>query len=236
MVKGDIGLGEDWNRLIKDFEILAEYYQEGNNILSFGRDIRFRTELLAENLPDSGIFLDVGCGPGTMSIIAKQLRPQMEGVLLDPVKNMIMKAISSLGNDNFHYVIGIYEYLPFRQDSFSSCLAGFTIRDARNRPAAFEEIKRVLKRNAKFLMIDLGKPDSIIKRFMVNTYWRFIAPLRLRLALGERGKPYADIYLTYKHLPSNSTIIKELENIIGITDFKTKMFDGVIIATAMKSY
>lgn len=234
MSKGDIGLGEDWEKLIKDFEILAEYYDEGNKILSFGNDIKFRTELLNKEMPESGVFLDIGCGPGTMSVIAKDLRPDMEGVLLDPVPKMLAKAVSNLGREKYFFVCGIYEYLPFRNDAFSACMAGFTIRDARNRLAAFDEVRRVLKEGSKFLFIDLSKPDSLIKRFLVSVYWKYIAPFRLNIAMGERGKPYADIYITYRHLPSNSVIIGEMRERIGKVDYETKMFDGVLIAKALK--
>ncbi|MEM0118282.1 MAG: class I SAM-dependent methyltransferase [Conexivisphaerales archaeon] len=234
MSKGDVGLGEDWQKLIKDFEILSEYYDEGNKILSFGNDIKFRTELLDQGLPASGVFLDIGCGPGTMSVIARDLRPSMEGVLLDPVPKMLSKAVSNLYGEKYHFVCGIYEYLPFRDEAFSSCMAGFTIRDARNRLAAFDEIRRVLRKGSNFLFIDLAKPDSALKRFLVSTYWKYIAPARLRIAMGERGKPYEDIYVTYKHLPSNSVIIREMHEKIGRADYRTKMFDGVLMAIVTK--
>jgi len=234
MSKGDVGLGEDWEKLIRDFEILSEYYDEGNKILSFGNDIKFRTELIEEGMPESGVFLDIGCGPGTMSVIAKDLRPNMEGVLLDPVTKMLEKAISNLGRDRFFFVCGIYEFMPFRKEAFSACMAGFTIRDARNRPAAFDEIRRVLKPGSKFLFIDLSKPDSPINRLFVSLYWKYIAPFRLKVAMGDRGKPYADIYITYKHLPTNSVIINEMKERIGEIDYATRMFDGVLIAKAIK--
>jgi Methylase involved in ubiquinone/menaquinone biosynthesis len=100
MSKGDIGLGEDWEKLIKDFEILAEYYDEGNKILSFGNDIKFRTELLNKEMPESGVFLDIGCGPGTMSVIAKDLRPDMKGYYLTLFQRCLQRQSQTLEGKN----------------------------------------------------------------------------------------------------------------------------------------
>lgn len=233
--EGDIGLGEDWQKLIKDFEILSEYYDEGNRIMSFGKDISLRTELLDDYLPERGSFLDVGSGPGTMTLIARRLRPKLEAVLLDPVVKMLNRSKVSLGTEDVYYVCGIYEFIPFRSRSFCCCLAGFTIRDARNRLLAFQEISRILREDGNFIMIDLGKPDSWLKRLFVTLYWRFVAPTRLKIALGERAKPYTDIYITYRHLPPNSVIVKQLREAIGDVTYRLAMLDGVLLVNARKS-
>ncbi|MDG6934839.1 MAG: class I SAM-dependent methyltransferase [Nitrososphaerota archaeon] len=233
----NLGLGKDWHRLLDDLDKISSYYDEGNRILSFGSDIQLRTRLIEQGLPEkvNGRFVDVGCGPGTMSAIALSLRPETAGVLLDPLPSMLGEAAKKLGEEKCDYVCGIYEYLPFRSNGFVACLAGFTLRDARHRIEAYREIRRVLLENAPLIMADLGKPDSLIKRFFVASYWKFLAPLRLRLALGERGKPFADIYLTYRHLPKNSVLLADVEKNIGPTRFEKRMLDGVVLVTATKN-
>lgn|GEM_PF-239369 len=232
----EVGLGEDWLRLLEDLDRISTYYDEGNKILSFGSDIQLRSRLLAESLPGlgSGRFVDVGCGPGTMSVLALSLRPGMTGVLLDPLPSMLGEAIRKLGEESCDYVSGVFESLPFRSEGFVACLAGFTLRDARHRLVAYQEIRRVLKNSAPLILIDLGKPDSAIKRFLVSIYWKYIAPFRLRMALGERGKPFADIYLTYKHLPVNRVLVSDIEKNVGPVKCEKRMLDGVVMIMAVK--
>ncbi|MEM3185232.1 MAG: class I SAM-dependent methyltransferase [Conexivisphaerales archaeon] len=233
-MSGDTGLGEDWKRLLHDLDAIVEIYEKGNNLMSFGRDVSLRKEILQRGMPESGLFLDVGSGPGNMSAMAKDLRPDTEGVMMDPLPSMLRRAMIERGEKSFMYVCGIYEALPFRSGSFVACLAGFTIRDAIDRIKAYQDIHRVLKDNGVFLIIDLAKPDSAVKRFFVGTYWRLLAPLMLSLYLGSKARHFADIYITYKHLPRNRVFIEQLEKAFRKVWYETKMVDGVIMVKACK--
>jgi demethylmenaquinone methyltransferase/2-methoxy-6-polyprenyl-1,4-benzoquinol methylase len=228
------GLGEDWGRLIRDLEEISGYYEQGNRILSFGSDVELRMTLLKKGLPEKGVFLDVGCGPGNMTALARLLRPEMEGVLMDPIPKMLSRAMSERGEEGLYYICGVYENLPVREQAFSACLAGFTLRDARNRLRAYSEIRKGLKCGGTLMVVDLAKPDSWLKRLLVTTYWRVIAPLRLRLLLGRKGRPYADIYLTYRHLPPNAILLGQIQETVGKVWAEKRMLDGVLLVVASR--
>ena len=72
------GLGDDWHRIEEDLRRIAPYYEKGNEILSFGRSGALRRESIERGLPQAGTFIDVGCGPGSMSLEALRLNPALE--------------------------------------------------------------------------------------------------------------------------------------------------------------
>ncbi|MDG6929550.1 MAG: class I SAM-dependent methyltransferase [Nitrososphaerota archaeon] len=231
----DVGLGEDWEKLMQDLDEIVPYYEEGNSVMSFGTDVGLRRELLQKGMPEAGVFLDVGSGPGNMSAIAREVRPEAEGVLLDPLPRMLKRAAEERGETSFSFVCGVFEWLPFREGGFAACTAGFTIRDARDRTKAYQDIAFALKPGGVFLLIDLAKPDSRVKRAMVTTYWRAIAPVLLRMRLGSRWRYFADIYLTYRHLPPNKVFLEQLGQVFATVEGEKRMLDGVLMVKAAKA-
>jgi demethylmenaquinone methyltransferase/2-methoxy-6-polyprenyl-1,4-benzoquinol methylase len=226
------GLGEDWNKILDDLRVLVPIYERGNRILSLGRSGRLRRSALASGLPGSGVVVDVGSGPGSMSIEARRLNPSLEVVLVDPLPEMLAFASSQEELKDAGVVRGVYESLPFRDRSFAGYLAGFTLRDARDRAEAVREASRVLAEGGSAVALDLGRPDSRVKRFFVAAYWRLVAPLLLFLFLRGKGKPFRDIYITLKRLPSNSEIISLFSGLFAEVRPRKLMLDGVLVIVA----
>jgi demethylmenaquinone methyltransferase/2-methoxy-6-polyprenyl-1,4-benzoquinol methylase len=228
------GLGEDWERILDDLRVLAPIYEKGNRVLSFGRSPRIRREALRAGLPTGGVFVDVGSGPGSMSVEAKRMRPSLEPVLLDPLPEMLALAARDADLWDANLVEGTYEFLPFRDASFHGYLAGFTLRDARDRELAIREANRALADGGSALIVDLGRPDSFIKRSMVMAYWRLLAPILLFIFLRSEGRRFRDIYITVKKLPRNSQISSLFSGVFGNVRTKGLMLDGVLILVARK--
>jgi len=226
------GLGEDWGKILDDLRVLVPIYERGNRILSLGRSEKLRRSALASGLPESGVVVDVGSGPGNMSIEAKKLNPMLETVLVDPLPEMLVFASSEEELREAGFVRGVYEFLPFRGRSFAGYLAGFTLRDARDRGEAIREASRVLVPGGSAVTIDLGRPDSGVKRFFVATYWRLVAPLLILFFLRGQGKPYRDIYITLKMLPSNSNVISLFSGLFEEVRPRKLMLDGVLVIVA----
>jgi demethylmenaquinone methyltransferase/2-methoxy-6-polyprenyl-1,4-benzoquinol methylase len=226
------GLGEDWSRILDDLKVLVPIYERGNMILSLGRSGKLRRMAISSGLPGSGLVVDVGSGPGSMSVEAKRMNPGLEAVLVDPLPEMLALASAQVELKEAGMVVAVYEYLPFRDRSFSGYLAGFTLRDARNRGDAVRETTRVLADGGSATVLDLGRPDSAVKRVFVAAYWRLLAPLLLFLFLRGRGKPFGDIYITLKKLPSNSDIISLFSERFAEVIPRKLMLDGVLVIVA----
>ena len=128
-------------------------------------------------------------------------------VLLDVLECMLRESNKILSSYNVDRVVGAYEWLPFRDNSFSLITAAFSLRDSWSLPKTLFETRRALCDDGMLLALDLGKPTSRIKRLLVTIYWRIFAKLLL-LTLGPLAKYYSRIEDTYLALPRNSFLKK----------------------------
>jgi demethylmenaquinone methyltransferase/2-methoxy-6-polyprenyl-1,4-benzoquinol methylase len=229
------GLGEDWERILDDLSVIAPIYEKGNRVLSLGRSSALRKRAVTGNLPDSGVFVDVGCGPGSMSVEAVRRNPSLEAVLVDPLPVMLRYAGAQAELGEASLVMGVYECLPFRDSSFAAYLAGFTLRDARDRGAAIGEASRALREGGTAVVLDLGRPDSAAKRWLVAAYWRLISPVLLFVFLRGKGRPFRDIYVTVRKLPTNTAIQEQFSKEFADVKVRREMLDGVLLIVARKA-
>ena len=72
---------------------------------------------------------------------------------------------------------GVFEHIPFQNDEFDLVLSGYSLRDAISLKTAISEVHRVLKKDGRWVIVDLGKPDEPILRFGVTFYLRMILPI-----------------------------------------------------------
>ncbi len=133
--------------------------------------------------------------------------------LVDPLSKMMRVARKRVGSNG---LLGVYEFLPFREGTIDAVMAGFSLRDARDLESALKEIRRLLRVNGKFLIVDLSKPDSNVKRQVISLYWSAIAPLIAFLTSGRLGLKFGTLSKTYKRLPS----ISEFFGIVEKEGFK----------------
>ena len=113
-------------------------------------------------------------------------------------------------------------------------LSGYSLRDAISLRTAIAEMHRVLKKNGRWVIVDLGKPDELVIRFGVTFYLRMILPIIAFIVGGKRGLKFATLYGTYKLWPQN----KKLENLLlekfSRVEFKKDLMGGAIMVAAYK--
>lgn len=218
------GLGKDWKVIEARLRELVPVYEEGNKILSLGSVKRLRAEAVGK-LTGSGLLLDVGCGPGYMSLCAKNLGWKGEIILLDSLLEMLNEA---KGRVDGHMIMAVAENLPLRSRSINAWVAGFSFRDFIDRDLALKEMTRVLKEDGEGVLLDLSKPDSALKRFLVGLYWA-LSPYLLTLRMGMTGLVYRGIKLTYEKLPKLSKFLEPFQRLYSMISFKTKFLGGVIL-------
>jgi demethylmenaquinone methyltransferase / 2-methoxy-6-polyprenyl-1,4-benzoquinol methylase len=204
------GLKDDWASVQRTLEEVIPVYDRTNRYISLGSDLKLRTrgiELLVSSFNNSSFsLLDLGCGTGTMTRIYGEKKAAPELVtLVDPILQMMRVARVRTGCDG---LLAVYEALPFRDGSLDSSMAGFSLRDARDLSVALREIYRLLKPGGKFLIVDLSKPDSVVKNRLIAVYWRGIAPLIAFLSSGKLGLKFGALSKTYRRLPKISEFLK----------------------------
>lgn len=141
----------------------AARYEFLVRIWTIGREGRFRRRLLAPaKLQPGENLLEVGCGTGSLTIIAKgQVGDRGSVTGLDASKEMVARARlkaarAGLGID---FVQGLAEALPFDAAQFDAVVGTLMLHHvAKPARAAFvQEARRVLKPTGRLVLVDFGR-------------------------------------------------------------------------------
>jgi ubiquinone/menaquinone biosynthesis C-methylase UbiE len=138
------------------------------------RDIRYKSLLIEQaNIQPGQHVLDLGCGTGTLAIMAKQAQPGAEVVGLDADPDMlkVAKYKSAQQNVPVKFDLGFTNKLPYPAQSFDRVLSSIMIHHLKtpDKWQTAEEVYRVLKPGGQLHIIDFGKP--------VTWYGKMLGPL-----------------------------------------------------------
>ncbi|MEN2974687.1 MAG: class I SAM-dependent methyltransferase [Candidatus Caldarchaeales archaeon] len=229
------GLGKEWTKTIRALSKISSYYRELNSVVSLGNDIKIRREAIEKFLKQPRIVLDLGSGDGVSTEITIFTKPSIYlVVMLDVLLEMLKKAKRM---DNVEKVQGTFEHLPFRDLGFDNIIAAFSLRDSMNLEEALSEIKRVMNDRGGLVVVDLGKPNPYLKRFLIYFYWTLIAPFIAMVKLGFRGIfGCLEIARTLKHHPTNSNLAEIYKKYFLHLVLFEKFIGGVILLHASKEF
>ncbi|MHB1909203.1 MAG: class I SAM-dependent methyltransferase [Nitrososphaerales archaeon] len=226
------GLKEEWTSVEETLLKIIPVYDKVNRYISLGRDLKLRKEglqLLEKAVGVDSTILDLGSGPGKMSELLRK-----NSIMVDALVPMMRVALQkNKSSDGF---IAVYENLPFKEASVGAAMAGFAIRDARNLDAALHEVSRILARSGYFLIVDLSKPDSDLKRSLIGIYWSVFAPMIAFVAAGRLGLEFAALSKTFKKLPTNSKFLEIAKSAgLDLSSSKYHMLSGASVILLKKS-
>jgi ubiquinone/menaquinone biosynthesis C-methylase UbiE len=128
-------------------------------------DRAFREQLLARaHLVPGESVLDIGCGTGTLAIVAKRqvgARGRVLGIDASPA--MIARATSKAvkAGTDVSFKIAVVEALPFPDGQFDVVLSTLMLHHLprKLRQQCVREIRRVLKPQGRLLVVDFGQPQ-----------------------------------------------------------------------------
>lgn len=153
----------------------ATYYDLFTKILTLGQSWRLRRMTVDHALIKSGdSVLDVGCGTGDVTLLAK-IRAGKDGKVygIDPAPEMIAVARSKAARKglDIDFRIGVIEALPFPDASLDVVTSSLMIHhlpdDLKMRGLA--EIYRVLKPGGRLLVFDFMRPTkSFLNHLLIN--------------------------------------------------------------------
>lgn len=133
----------------------------GLQFLGAERRVREMTADLAHLQPDESV-LDVGCGTGTLTLVAKRrVGPgAVAGVDAAPDMVAVAKRKASRAGLTIDFQVGLIQALPFPDDTFDVVLSSLMLHHvpAEFRPQSFAEIRRVLKPGGRLLVVDFRAP------------------------------------------------------------------------------
>ena len=237
-----MSLKEDvWRSVVQAIEASIPEYDSVNERVSFGHAHEARAYGASlMSLKGGMLTLDAGIGPGSMSEALLRVSADIIIVGLDASAKLLESARKRLNptyREQVHLVRGAFEALPFREKCFHRIVSAYAFRDARNRNVAIHEFYRITAQGGMFMIVDLGKPDNLLKRAFVTAYIRFLMPLIASFAKSGdiRGNPWRMIIPTYQALGSNQELVQALKE--SFTDVKITEFllGGVVVVSAMNT-
>lgn len=229
-----MGLGSYWAEVINVLREIIPVYDKVNSYISLGKDVEHRNRGIKGRVLPGNKILDAGSGFGNMSKTASKIcNNDLKITLYDPLVPMLQNT-SKFFEKKPDLSCGVFEHIPFKDNQFDAVLCGYSLRDAINLRIAISEIHRVLKKDGRFVIVDLGKPDSTFIRAGVSFYLRLVLPIIALAAGGRLGLKFATLYGTYKRWPKNKDLEKMILEKFSRVEFEKDLMGGAIMVAAYK--
>lgn len=146
------------------FDFFTPFYDLIIEQGGLGKDLQEKIIKHAE-IKDGENILDVGCGSGGLLIRIKRKFSKTKLVGVDPDKNILRIAKDKIEKENLDIELeqSFAEKLPFKSSSFDLVISSLTFHHLPTeiKKKTLKEIYRVLKNNGKFLLADIGKPNTL---------------------------------------------------------------------------
>ncbi|HCS49271.1 MAG TPA: methyltransferase type 11 [Candidatus Aminicenantes bacterium] len=114
--------------------------------------------------------LDLGCGTGTLTILAKQMHPEAEKTGIDPDPAVLVRAREKAerGGAQITWDRGVATRLPYPDGAFDRVVSSLVTHHLTrpDRRAAFREVRRVLRPGGEFHLLDFGPPRTVPMRIL----------------------------------------------------------------------
>ena len=157
-------------------------YDATNRLLSFNTDniIRERAaEALLSANPSN--VLDIATGTGDLAILTakfakeRDLRTKVIGIDMNP--GMLSVARQKAERSNVRNVVfekGNALGLKYRTEHFGAVVCSFALKNFDSQERFLKEVRRVLKKDGIFVLIDISKPEHALGRIGFWFYMRYM--------------------------------------------------------------
>ncbi len=230
--------GAYWAEVIEVLRSVIPFYDRVNKAISLGNDTKFRLRAVKGRINLGSLLLDAGSGYGNMSrVVLSEMKGVANIVMYDPIPQMLFtaKELFKTERSSPGMSAGVFEYLPFKNDTFDAVLCGYSLRDAIVLNKAISEFARVLRGHGLLIIVDLGKPDSVLLEKLVSFYLRYVLGIIAFVVAGRAGLKFRTLHGTYLKWPKNSVLKEILNEHFDKVEFETKLLGGAIIIAASKS-
>jgi demethylmenaquinone methyltransferase/2-methoxy-6-polyprenyl-1,4-benzoquinol methylase len=178
------------------FDRIAPRYDLLNRLLSAGTDSRWRRACVDRlELAAPARILDVCTGTADLLIEALRRDPRHSGVGIDLSQQMLVRSQAKLLRRGLQGRSGLAsgdaERLPLAPSSFDAVVVGFGIRNVGDMPVALRELRRVLRRGGRLVVLEFSLPRGLLGS-VYRLYFDRILP---RVGAAISGDPAAYAYL-----------------------------------------
>lgn len=149
----------------------AQHYDLIVKLLTLGREKALRAQTIRHAvIPQGAAVLDVGCGTGTLTLLAKAEAGeagQVYGINAAPEMIAVARQKAAQKRLSVDFQTGLIEALPFEDATFDVVLSSMMFHhlppDLKQR--GMSEIYRVLKPGGRLLIVDMKRPTTHAQRW-----------------------------------------------------------------------
>ncbi len=199
----------------KMFDDIAPRYDFLNRFMSMGIDVLWRKQVVRrlKNIEKANI-LDIATGTADLAIMMASLKPnKITGV--DISKLMLQVGDKKIADKNLQNIITLQqadgENLPFADATFDAATVAFGVRNFQDLDKGLQEIHRVLKPDATFIILEFSKVKKFPIKQLYGFYFRYITPLIGKLLSTKQA--YAYLPESVAAFPEGNEMISILQNI-----------------------
>jgi len=199
------------------FAAIATRYDFINDLQSFGLHRGWKNRLVRMAAVQPGCrALDVCCGTG--DIAERLARSGAQVIGLDFSEPMLAVARQrnpkppGAAEANPQFLQGDAMQLPFETSSFDIVTVGYGLRNLASWQAGLSELLRVARPGGRVLVLDFGKPDNALWRWLYFTYLRLFVPV-LGLVFCGSASAYAYILESLKHYPAQNGVAASMREL-----------------------
>ena len=190
----------------KMFAGISRRYDLLNSLLSFKRD-RYWRRFAAAKLP-SGLILDVCTGTGDVAIEVSGKNNVIASDFCQEMLQVCIKKLNKQGIRNVYCIQNDAENLSFKDESFNGVIVAFGIRNVADIKKALSEMRRVVKKGGKVVILEFSRPVHPIFKNIYYFYFQKILPL-IGTVISKRTGPYS-------YLPSSVMAFPERDEFAGL--------------------
>ncbi len=198
------------------FAGVASRYDLINDVQSFGLHRYWKARLVQLARTQAGHrVLDICCGTGDLCLafakhgvasIGVDFTEQMLKIAFEK-KSKIQNPKSKIRD--LQFTQGDALRLPFRNDVFDAVTVGYGLRNLSEWETGISEMQRVAKPGGRLLVLDFGKPDNVLWRWVYFAYLRLFVPMLGKVFCGD-SQAYSYIIESLKHYPAQQGVAAKM--------------------------
>lgn len=199
------------------FDSVADQYDIMNDVMSGGIHRIWKDRLIRQIRPrPNEDYLDVAGGTGDIAFrIHQKTSGNANITVLDLNENMINagrnRAIDRGWIDNFNWMTGNAETLPFEDNSFDIYTISFGLRNVTRIDTALKEAYRVLRPGGRFFCLEFSHVKNPFFAQAYKTYSKFIIPQMGQIIAKDRDS-YQYLVESIERFPNQRELCSRIKD------------------------
>lgn len=199
------------------FNNIAPRYDFLNRFLSAGIDISWRKKalsLLKNDNPKK--ILDIATGTADVAILATTILSPDKVIGIDISEGMLALGRQKIANQKLQGIIELHqgdsEAIQFEDGSFDAVTVSFGVRNFQHLENGLNEIKRVLRKGGKLVILEFSRPSLPGIQQLYKLYMSVLAPGIGKIFSNNRGA-YQYLNDSVQKFPEGKDLISVLDSI-----------------------